>query len=186
MNSLALLGLHAADHLTAPREPARFGLRSPALALIGDYRFHEPHVLDSWMRATDASRHLRHTHDAAALVLDRGDAVVGAIMREDLAEERIMRRVALGERRDDIRVADLMTPRHEIRALSVYDLKEASVVDVIEALRNHGKRFCLIVDPQSHEIRGLIAASLVARRLGLPLDVGWASTFADVFVAIHG
>jgi hypothetical protein len=34
--------------------------------------------------------------------------------------------------------------------------------------------------------RGLIAATLVARRLCVTVDLGRASTFADVFSAIHG
>jgi len=186
MTTLAFHGLHAADRLTTPRDTVPFGLRSPARTLFVDFRLQEPHVIDHWMRATDARRHLQHTHDSAVLVLDREETVVGALLREDLAEERILRRVAEGEVRDEIRVADLMTPRREIRALSLHDLKDATVGDVVESLRHHGKRFCLIVDPETHEIRGLIAATLVARRLCVTVDLGRASTFADVFSAIHG
>jgi CBS domain-containing protein len=184
MTALSLHGLHAADHLASPREPGGFGLHAPARGLFADFHFQEPHIIDGWMRAIDAGRHMRQTHDAAVLVVDRED-VVGAILRDDLSEAQLMRRVANGERRDEIRVCDLMTHRHELRALSIEALKEATVGDVIEALRNHGKRFCLIVDPTTHEIRGLIAASIVARRLSVTVDLGCASTFADVFAAIH-
>ena len=186
MTTLSLHDLQTVDHLTCLRDAARVGLRSPARTLFSDFRDNEPHLIDGWMRATDASRHMHHSHDHAAMVVDRLGSVVGVILRDDLREERLMRRIANGERREEIRVHDLMTHRREIRALAADDLEHATVADVLQSLRDDGKRFCLVVDHDVHEIRGLISATEVARRLLGSVDLARPATFVEAFALIHG
>jgi CBS domain containing-hemolysin-like protein len=185
MTDLYLRGLDAADHLGVPHHGGPVGLGSPARRIFIDYRAHEPRVIDSWMRATDARRHMLQTHEPALLVVDADGVVVGAVLADDLGEDRLIRHIAAGARRDEIRVFELMTPRHAIRAIAHDDFEHATVRDVLVALRSHGERFCLIVDHRNHEIRGLVAARIVAQRLSVGAELDSASTFVDVFRAIH-
>jgi CBS domain containing-hemolysin-like protein len=185
MIELSLRSLDVTDHLNLPHHDAAVGLGSPARKILIDYRSQEPRVIDSWMRATDARRHMLQTHESAMLVVNAEGSVLGAVLADDLAEDRLIRRIAAGERRDEIRVLDLMTPRHEIRVIAFSDLENATVRDVLVALRNHGRRFCLIVDDATHEIRGLVAANVVARRLAVRIDLDAAATFADVCQVIR-
>ena len=138
------------------------------------------------MHAIDARRQMRQTHDEVAMVVDRGGHMTGTILLDDLSEERLMRRVSRGERREEIRVFDLMTHRHYIRALCIDELDHATVADVIETLRSHGERICMVVDREAHEIRGLIAANEMPRRVRATIDLSWTPTFAVIYPTDHG
>ncbi len=186
MTALQLHNVDTADHLVSPAEFSDVGLRSSALTLFTDFRRHEPLVIDGWMTATAAQQYMRQSNAKLRLVVDHGGEFIGTITLAELSEERLLKRVAAGERRNEIQVMDLMTHRHELRALDYDDLRRARVGDVIDTLRYHGERHCLVVAFRTHRIRGLIAASDVARRLHTNLDMPAAPTFADVFRVIHG
>ncbi len=182
------LPLHAmthADHLVHPEEYSDVRLDSPALALFTDFRRHDPLVIDGWTRAVDAERAMRESHTRLRLVVDHQGEFLGTITLDDLSERQVIRKVADGERREDILVTDLMTPRRALGALSFEDLQRASVRHVIETLNSHGERHCLVVDFAHHAIRGLIAASDVARRLHMSLHLDPAPTFATIFAVVH-
>ncbi|MEZ5559968.1 MAG: CBS domain-containing protein [Pseudomonadales bacterium] len=185
MTILALQSVDSADHLVHPEEYWDLGLRSSALSLLTDFRRHEPQVIDGWMLAVDADRFLRQSRAKLRLVVDHDGEFIGIITVSDLAEARLVKRVAGGEPREAIRVIDVMTPRRDIRALSYNDLRGATVGDVIETLRCNGEQHCLVVDGGDHRIRGLIAASDVAARLHTNINVSTGPTFAEIFAAVH-
>ena len=183
-----VLPLHAmtrADHLVHPEEYSDVRLDSPALALFTDFRRHDPIVIDGWTRAVDAERAMRESHTRLRLVVDHAGEVLGTITLDDLSERQVIRRVAAGDRREDILVTDLMTRRSALKALSFDDLQRATVRHVIDTLSSHGERHCLVVDFGHHAIRGLIAASDVARRLHMSLQLDPAPTFAAIFAVVH-
>lgn len=186
MTALALQNIETVDHLESPEEYQAVTLQSSALTLFTDFRRHEPLVLDGWMSAVAARDYMARSHARLRLVVDRGGSFVGAIAFDHLSEERMLKRVARGERRCDLQVMDLMVHRHELRAIPYGELCRATVSDVVDTLRDHGERHCLVLDTADHSIRGLIAASDVARRLQRPFELQAAPTFADVFAALHG
>lgn len=186
MTIMNLRNVETVDHLVWPGEFWDVGLRSSALTLFTDFRRHEPLVLDGWMRAVDAARFMAQSHAKLRLVVDHGGEFIGTITRDDLSEQRLLKQVAAGQNREDIQVLDLMTHRHELRAMAYRDISRATVADVLETLRSNGERHCLVVNQRAHEIRGLIAASDVARRLHRHLDFQVAPTFAEIYRAIHG
>lgn len=173
------------DHLVRPNEYSDVTLRSPALAVFTDFRNHEPLVIDGWLSAVAAREYLRQSFAKLRLVVDHSGEFIGTITLADLSEERVLRKVAAGEHRYDVRVVDLMTHRKDIRALSYDDLCRATVGDVIDTLRRHGQQHCLVVSEDTHAIRGLIAASDIARRLHMAVDVSGPPTFAQVFEVLH-
>jgi len=185
MTALRLHEVEMADHLVSPEEFADVGPYSPALSLFTDFRRHEPLVIEGAMCATDAASFMRQSHTRLRLVVDRQGEFIGTISLENLSEANLLRRVAGGETRGNIQVMDLMKHRHELRALSYDDLARALVRDVIDTLRTSGEQHCLVVDSEAHCIRGLIAASDVARRLRMDIRIGVAPTFAQIFQAVH-
>lgn len=183
-----ILPLHAmtsADHLVSPEEYADVGLDSPALSLFTDFRRHEPFVIDGWTSAVEAERFMRQSHTRLRLVVDHQGEFIGTVTLDDLSERRLIQRVAAGESRYDIRVMDLMTHRHQLRAMAYRDLTQARVRDVIDTLSQRGERHCLVLDVHDHAIRGLIAASDVARRLHMDLRLDPAPTFARIFAVLN-
>jgi len=82
---------------------------------------------------------------------------------------------------DEILTRDLMTSEQQIMALSLAELEQANINDVIRALRESGQQHCLVVDRSGQQIRGLISASDVARRLHIPIHIERIPTFTDIF-----
>jgi len=183
--TLPLQALTSADHLVYPEEYSDVGLDSPALSLFTDFRRHEPFVIDGWMGAVEAERFMRNSHTRLRLVVDHEGEFIGTITLDDLSERRIIQKIASGENRYDIRVMDLMSHRHALRAMAHRDLQQARVRDVIDTLSQHGERHCLVLDVNSHAIRGLIAASDVARRLHMDLRLNPTPTFSEIFAVLH-
>jgi len=185
MTALALHNLDSTDHLVAPSEYGDIGPQSPALSLFTDFKRHEPFVLDGWMSAIEAGANMRRSHSKLRLVVDRNMEFIGTITLQDLSEANLLKKIAAGSRRDDIQVVDLMKHRHELHAISYDELRRSTVQDVIDTLSTSGDQHCLVVDSNTHSIRGLIAASDVSARLHKEISVSAAPTFAEIFTAVH-
>ena len=99
---------------------------------------------------------------------------LGDLIRAELSE--LLRR----EMRDP-RVALAAVTAVEVSA----DLAHATVKDLVDTLHKNGESHCLVVEGDSHSIRGLIAASDVERRLHVHLPTDRAPTFAEIFSAVH-
>ena len=171
MSKLTLHPVDQAEHLVYPGDFHDLGLNSSALTLFTDFKRHDPLVVEAWMTAADAAEEFRQTHTHLRLVVDRRGEFVGTITRTDLSETNLLKRIAAGEPRREVRVMDLMRHRHQLRALSYRDLQQATVGDVVETLKSSGAQHCLVVDFDSHSIRGLIAASDVAKKLHIDIDM---------------
>ena len=186
MTVLALHTVETSDHLVSPKEFFDVDLHSPALSVFTDFRKYEPVVVDGMMRAVDAALALRQSLPRLRLVVDKSGEFIGTVTQRELSEANLLRRVAAGTARQDILVMDVMKHRHELRALWYDDLHHASVKDLIDTLNGNGESHCLVVEGETHNIRGLIAASDVERRLHVNLPTDRPPTFSEIFAALHG
>jgi len=82
----------------------------------------------------------------------------------------LIKKVASGYQRDEILVEDLMRHRHDLIALRYGEILRASVGELVEALRDHHQSFCLVLEEESNQVRGLISANDIARGLFVPLN----------------
>jgi CBS domain-containing protein len=121
------------------------------------------------------------------LVVDEGhEKVLGVITATDLLGERAML-VATGRgmRRDELTVADVMTPAAQVEAIALADVEGARVGHVLETLRRAGRQHALVVDTDS-AVRGVFSLSQIARQLGVALEPGGevARTFSEIEAAL--
>ena len=80
-----------------------------------------------------------------------------------------------------------MTPRDELEALSLADVAESSVGDIIETLKRTGRQHALVVERTSEgrAICGIFSARQIGRQLGMQLNTaGIAYTFAELEAAL--
>jgi CBS-domain-containing membrane protein len=183
MKTLALHALSPAEHLVHPEEFHELKLDSPALSIFTDFKKHRPMEIDADTPAVQAEYLMRKAHVRLKLVVDRKEELVGTISLKDLDEQNFILRQRNGFAREAIQVRHLMLPRERIKALAYRDLMSATVGDVVHVLKQNGQQHCLVIDPQEHQIRGLISASDIARRLHIALEVEQAPTFVDIFEA---
>lgn len=186
MTAMTLHSVETSDHLVSPEQYFDIDLHSPALSVFTDFRRHQPVVIEGTMRAVDAAAVLRQSLPRLRLVVDGKGEFIGTVTQHELSEANLLRRVAAGASRGDIQVMDVMKHRNELRALWYGDLRHATVRDLIDTLHGNGESHCLVVEGDTHSIRGLIAASDMERRLHMNVQAGRAPTFAEIFAAVHG
>jgi hypothetical protein len=82
--------------------------------------------------------------------------------------------------RDGLVVRDFMQAKTSLMSFDFTELTKSSVGDVVETLRDYGQYHCLVLDRDSHEVRGVISVSDIARELRAPLDVQDKPTFSQL------
>lgn len=184
MRQINLFPVSRVAHLVHPEEFHELSARSSALEFFTDFKKHSPLTIDGSTPAETVETLMCQAHVKLKLVVDGDGEFVGTISLDDLDEQHFMARVAQGYAHKEILVKDLMTPKAEIMALSLTDLNEATINDVIQALRQKGQQHCLVIDQSTTQIRGLICASDVARRLRIPICIERVPTFVDIFSSI--
>ena len=185
MKILNLYPIDHVDHLVTPDEFEQIGLSSSALTIFTDFMQHRPLVLDGSTSVAEAESMMRKAHVKMKLVVDVKMEFIGIISLEDLTGPKVLKRVAEGHLRQDIDVSDVMRRRDELQALDYGEVARASVADVVETLKENGLQHCLVVQRSEHQIRGLISAADIARKLHIELDVSRPTSFAELFSRIH-
>lgn len=118
------------------------------------------------------------------------DAVLGLITARDILGEKPMQVAqARSCKRDELRVADLMTPIGSVDTLYLNEVLHVRVVDILDALKNLGRQHILVedMDPVTGlpRVRGMFSATHIGRLLGVPvLGFELASTFAEIEAAL--
>lgn len=184
MNTLHFHTLEAVDRLISPEDYQHYSLSSSALELLTDFTRVNPLVIDGDTLAIDAEKLMLKTHVKLQMVINREGNFIGLISYAAIAGEPMIRMVASGAAREDIKVADLMTDRSCLKALDYQDLVSASIADVVDSLKSNGVQHCLVVEAGSHHIRGLISASDIARKLHLSIPIYQQPSFVEIFSAI--
>jgi CBS domain containing-hemolysin-like protein len=185
MKQLKLFNLDQAHGIRQPSSDTLVHARSPASVIFTDFDVQMPVVVTSSASAVDVEGLMQKAHVKLMLVLDASDHFVGVISLADLSEDCLIRAVAGGIQRSEVQVHDLMQPRARLHALGYEELRHATVQDVLHTLRDERAQHALVVDEKTHEVRGLISASDVARKLHLPLPLGTVLEFTQVNAALH-
>ncbi|WNO60298.1 CBS domain-containing protein [Rheinheimera sp. MMS21-TC3] len=181
MKKLPLYTLESIDHLVQPADFAGTAMTSPALNVLVDFKHNQPNTILASTSAADALALMQQEQTKIKLVVDNNDILTGLIDVDLLSDQAIMRHVANGQNRLDIKVTDLMRPRDRIKGIAYQQLKNCTIADVINTLQSSGEQYCLVVDRENHQIRGIISAQDIARRLRIPLTIQQAPTFLHIF-----
>lgn len=185
MKKLTLYPVSGIDELAWPEEMSLLSLQTPAVEFFTDFCFVEPLVIDSSVAAVQARDMMIKTHVRLKFVVDKDNDFIGVISADDLAERKLVQKVAEGFRREDIAVTDLMTPKADLMALGMADVERATIGDVVSLLKDSHQQHCLVVEPAMHKVRGIFSSSDISRKLKLPIDIQDRSDFYRVFSAIR-
>jgi CBS domain containing-hemolysin-like protein len=119
------------------------------------------------------------------LVVDEHNRLLGLITTTDIQGEKPLRLLqARGARRDELLVADVMTPRERLETIDMDDVRNAKVGHVVATLRTVGRQHALVVDRDARgteRVRGLFSSTQIERQLGTVIDmVEVANSFAQI------
>jgi hypothetical protein len=88
------------------------------------------------------------------LAVDDQENVLGVISATDILSERPMRvAIERGLRRDELTVADVMTPAAQVEVIAYQAVQGARVGHVLETLRRAGRQHALVVE---HDGRAMV------------------------------
>lgn len=186
MKKIHLMSLDNVEHLIQPEDFNEINIDSPALNIFTDFKQHLPLVIDADTPATQADYLMKKAHVRLKLVVDENNELIGTISLQELNGQHIQILQNQGIDREAINVRDLMIPRSKQKAVDYQQLVNATIGDVLDTLQKNGTLHCLVVDKVQHQIRGIISASDIARRLHIPVEIATPTTFVDIFKAVHG
>lgn len=185
MKRFNIYPIESVDELAHPEFSNSITLDSPALSVMTDFKYHEPLVAGSSDRAADIEQSMLRSHVRMKLVVNDQDQVVGIVSLDDLNAQEMLKRVTKGMSRDDLSAADFMRHKNTLRALDYHELRQATVRDLVQTLKDNEHQHYLVVDRKEHKIRGVISASDLARKLHLDININSRSSFVNVYSALH-
>ncbi len=171
------------DQLIKPAENYTVTIDSPALDIFTDFKQTAPLVIEQSLDVVTAEDLMKKSHVKLKLVLQH-DEFVGILAYEDLISEKMMSLIKHAHR-SDILVNEIMRPRSCLKAIEFNDVKNATIKDIIDTLKNEGKQHFLVIEAAVHHIRGIFSASDIARRLNIPIHIDKVSTFIDIYKALN-
>ena len=179
---------------------SRVDLESPAIAAMTDLARASPATIRPQAPIGGANQFMIARGVRLLLVVDDHENVLGVLTATDILGERGMQ-VAIERRtkRDELNVADLMTPASGVEVLALSDVEGARVGHVLETLRRSGRQHALVVDQEvipargaldkplrRAMVRGIFSLSQIARQLGVAVQTGGevARTFSEIESAL--
>ena len=185
MKHLQLFRANDANHLAHPAAIGALSTRDSALEVFTDFHTSPALIVNASLSVLQAESMMKTAHVRLKIVVDKGERVVGVVSLDDLSSQEVIKRISQGFNRSELKVADFMRPLSALRAFSWSELQDASIQDVIDSLEHSGQQHCLVVDRKEQEIRGIISASDIARKLKLPIDIHSESNFARISHVIY-
>ena len=170
-----------------PTQPSseRVSLESPALAVMTDFTRATPATIRPQAPLAGANQFMVTRGVRLLLVVDEHEIVLGVLTANDLLGERSMlAATGRGARRDELSVADVMTPAERVEVVEFAQVQGARVGHVLETLRRAGRQHALVVERAM--VRGIFSMSQIARQLGVSVPAGGevALTFSEIEAAL--
>ena len=163
---------------------------SPAIEAMTDFLRVSVVVIGPDASVVEANAQMISRGVRLLMVTGPNDKLEGLITARDILGEKPMQIAsARGCKRDELKVAELMTPISLVDTLNLKEVLNVRVVDILDALKRLGRQHILVEDVDAAtgkpRVRGLFSATNIGRQLGVPvLGFELASTFAEIEAAL--
>ncbi|WP_346993172.1 hypothetical protein [Alteromonas gracilis] len=98
---------------------------------------------------------MRQSHVRMMLVVNSQNRFMGIVTSHDVGEQQLIKRMTeLNLLRDELTVNDFLRPKTSLMSFDFTELARSTVGDVVETLKDYGQQHCLVMDRDSHEVRG--------------------------------
>lgn len=196
------LGAGAGFRRPVQAQAARVTSESPAVQVMTDFARASPATIRPQAPLAGANQFMITRGVRLLLVVDEEhEKVLGVITAADVLGERpMLAATERGLRRDELTVADVMTPAEQVEVIDFAEVQGARVGHVLETLRRAGRQHALVIDfdpiaptgplqPPGKRamVCGVFSISQIARQLGVTVPSGAevARTFSEIESAIR-
>jgi len=164
--------------------PERVELDNPALDVMTDFRRLTAFIATPGDTIQQAEERMIRRKVRLLFVMDSHDCVAGLVTSTDIHGEKPMQVVqSRGIRRDEVLVADIMTPVELLEAVDYDDIAHARVGHVLETLKARGRQHALVIEHTEGRqmVRGLLSLSQLCKQLGVNVEATEvANTFTEI------
>ena len=164
--------------------PERVGLENPALDVMTDFRRLTAFIATPGDTIQQAEERMFRRKVRLLFVMDSQDRVAGLVTSTDIHGEKPLQIVqSRGIRRNEVLVADIMTPVDRLEAVDFDDLSHARVGQVLETLKSRGRQHALVIENANGQrmVRGLLSLSQLCKQLGVTVETTEvAVTFTEI------
>ena len=182
------LAPYAASTLVRPA-PNPVSLDSPAIDVMTDLSQVAAVTIEGTASLATANDYMIARGVRSLFVATPEGRVSGLITAADVLGERPVRvSHERGVGRNELQVADVMTPIDAVVALKLDEVRAAKVGHIVASLTHAGRQHGLVAEirtPSQVASRGMFSATQIARQLGVPLHIPeLARTFSEVEQAL--
>ncbi len=162
---------------------------SPALRVMTDLAQVPSATITADATLDEANQSMLVRGVRALFVVGVSNDMLGLVTSVDvLGEKPVLVAQRRQSRRSDLRVADVMVPIDRLEAMSIEDVKRASVGNIVSTLKLGGRAHAIVVGKgeSGHQtVLGIFSASQIARQLGVQIQSQEiARTFAEIEAVI--
>jgi hypothetical protein len=170
MVHLTVLKTDAANTINAHEEHKEaLMLSSPALTAVLPFHDEDHWLIGPDTPAHEAYRMLQHEHASFKVVVKDHQTVVGVIDRDQLSEQKLIRRVGAGYKLGELTVSDFMLSQRELFVIGYEEVQRAIVRDLVDVIGRVSKRYGIVLREDDSGAYGIICANYLARRLGVDI-----------------
>lgn len=166
-------------------------LDAPASYVMTDFSLITPFAIGATAPIDAVNRKMIACGVRMLFVTDNDDALVGLVTATDVLGEKPVRYLhEHGGNREDILAQHIMTPSSKLEAVSLLDVENSSVGDIIETMKAFQRQHLLVIEQcDNYEagecIRGMFSTTQIAKQTGIEVTPSErAKTFADIEKAI--
>lgn len=185
MKKLTLMPCSHLHQVIWPEVTIETNLKTPATAILTDFKKNRPLVVDAHTSAVEAEHLMKQTHVRLKLVIDGNDEFLGVVSLQDLHNQEIVKKVAKGFARRELEVEDFMRTKDSLNGLSYEQLQKSNIGQLVDALAEVNDQHVIVFDAQAQEVRGLISAADLARKLQLAISVADFVTFKLIYQTVR-
>lgn len=169
--------------------PAQVHLDSPALQVMTDLTRLPTATIEAGALVPAANQAMIHRGVRLLFVVDGNRYLQGIITASDILGERPLQAAQhRGLKREELRVAHIMTPVEQLDTIELAMVTRAEVGHVVATLKACGRQHAFVVDRNAagqQIVCGVFSATQIARQLGVTIHTGeLARTFAEIEAVI--
>jgi CBS domain containing-hemolysin-like protein len=188
--TLNFQSLSNTPHCVMPdRGQEDLSLDDPAIAVMTDHRIERAPLISADRSLDRAMRQMAEDNCSMLIINDGNERVAGLVTSADITGEKpIQYTKDTGKKRADLKVKHLMTKVEDIPALTIQDVLDSKIGDILHTLNEIGSEYVLVtmIENDNMAIRGVFSARSIARSLKIFFDPSPAArTFAEFTKALH-
>lgn len=189
--NFSLIARNSALKNEAQTRRTNLSLNAPATYVMTDFGVIRPFAIEPTASIDAINSKMIACGVRMLFVADSSGTLVGLVTATDLFGEKPVQYMhEHGGKREDILAQDLMTPHDKLQAVTLLDVENASIGDIIETMKGFQRQHLLVVEKCSDSeagecICGMFSTTQISRQTGIEIELSErAITFADIEKAV--